>query len=121
LSKEAILVVWIWRSFLVLTAVHPVTYSRPILSFKTSPSYSRVEFDASLTGLAIVSSSVQNHTLSIYRVASADTPDSLKSNSGYQNSMEFIAMLFAICLIYSLGNSDTGVDFIGDSNSALSW
>lgn len=121
LSKEAILVVWIWRSFLVLIAVHPVIYSRPILSFKTCPSYFRVEFDASLTGLGIVISSIQNHTWTIYRVASVDTPYSLKGNSGYQNTMEFIAMVLATCLIYSLGNSDTGVDFIGDSNSALSW
>lgn len=121
LSDDAILVVWIWRSFLVLIAIHPELYSRPILSFKIRFTSFLVEFDASLEGLGIVISTVEKSVISPYKAASINTPYLLEGNSGYQNTMEFIAMVFSICYIRSQGFGNVGVDFIGDSSSALSW
>jgi len=121
LSQDAILVVWIWRSFLVLIAIHPEVYARPILSFKYQPTSFRVEFDASLEGLGIVISTMQNQCWVTYRALSIDTPYILEGNSGFQNTMEFTAIVFAICLIRSLGHYDIGIELIGDSSSALSW
>jgi hypothetical protein len=121
LSSEAILVIWVWRAFLMLIAIHPEKYARPILSFKARPTTFYVEFDASLEGLGVVISTITNQVWTTYRVISIDTPYLLDGNSSYQNTMEFTAMVFAVCVIRSLGHSDMGVDFIGDSNSALSW
>lgn len=121
LSEDAILVVWIWRSFLVLLAIHPDRYSRPIFSFKSKPTTFFVEFDASLEGLGIVISFIKNNTPTTYRVASIDTPFLLLGDSSYQNTMEFMAMVFSTCLVRYLGHRDVGIDFIGDSSSSLSW
>ena len=120
-SQDAILVIWIWRAFLMLIAVYPEKYARPILSFKSRPTIFRVEFDASLEGLGIVISINENMSWTTFRAVSVDTPYLLKGDSSYQNTMEFMAMVLAVCLIRSLGFYDLGIDFIGDSNSALAW
>ena len=39
LSPDAVLVIWIWRAFLTLIAIHPDIYARPILSFKSCFSF----------------------------------------------------------------------------------
>jgi len=121
LSPDAILVIWIWRAFLMLVAIHPEEYSRPLLSFRVVPTTFYVEFDASLEGLGIVISTMINQRRTIYRAVSIDTPYQLKGDSSHQNTMEFMAIVFALCLLRSLGHCNVGVEYMGDSMSALSW
>ena len=52
---------------------------------------------------------------------SYDTPYELNRDSGYQNTMEFLAILLAMYRVKRLGYVDTRVHIIGDNTSSLHW
>jgi len=97
-------------AFLTLIAIHPKNYARPILSFKARSTTFYAEFDSSFKGLGVVILTITNQVWTTYRVISIDTPYLLYDNCSYQNTMELTAMVFAVCVIRSLGHSDLGVD-----------
>jgi hypothetical protein len=121
LSPEAKLVCWIWRVFLILIALQPGVYSRKIMSFKSFSSSMRVEYDASLTGLGLIISRKLEGDWITLKVLSIIVPYNLIGDSGYQNTMEFLAVTLAVCIIKALGFRDVGLDLIGDNTSSLSW
>lgn len=121
LSPEAKLVCWIWRVFLILIALHPEVYARPIMSFKTFDSTIRIEYDASLTGLGIIISVRNEDAWRTLKVLSLMVPYQFNGDSSFQNTMEFMAVTLSLCVLRSLGYRDIGVDLIGDNMSSLSW
>jgi len=121
LSVEAKLVCWIWRAFFILIAIKPEHFARPILSFKTFSSLFRVEYDASLAGLGLIISRLDGEDWKTFKVLAVKVPYLLRGDSSFQNTMEFMAVALAVCILRTLGYRDFGLDLIGDNMSSLSW
>jgi hypothetical protein len=54
-------------------------------------------------------------------VAGYQLPYDLGKDSSYQNTVEFIGIVIALCLLTSLGRGCGGIMIQGDSTTALSW
>ena len=116
LCRSAII---LWRCLLCLLEFDPLSYSRALNSFSYhSPSY-QIGFDASLTGIGV---GITCLTLGqLVTVTSFSFPFNLESDSKYQNTVEFIAVVTGIWLLYKRGIKDCTIELKGDSQTALKW
>jgi len=104
LSVEAKLCCWIWRAFFILIAIKPEHFARPILSFKTFSSLFRVEYDASLAGSGLIISRLDGEDWKTLKVLSVEFPYLLRRDFSFQNTMEFMAIALAVCILQILGD-----------------
>ena len=123
LSASATRTVHLWRAYLVLLELQHSVYSRPICSLAMRAVKYVIEYDASLTGIGLILSRVDpaNGTLHLMKVAKVVLPYSLGEDSGFQNSVEFIAVVVGMGCLGALGISNAAIRIIGDNTSSLSW
>ena len=121
------MVIQLWQIFLVVAKLRPENFAKTIISFGVPRAAELwISYDASLTGVGFIirgvdpSQTVNPHHHVISAV-SFDTPYELNGDSGFQNTMEFLAILFAMYRVKRLGYVDTRVHIIGDNTSSLHW
>ena len=121
------LVIQLWQIFLVMSKLRPEKYAKTILSFKI-PNRAALwlSYDASLEGVGFIIRTcdpllTRDQYIGVVSAVSLDTPYQLNGDSGYQNTMEFIAILMGMFQINRLGYSHTSVQLIGDNTSSLHW
>ena len=121
------MVIQLWQIFLVMAKLRPENFAKTIISFRSPQDADLwISYDASLTGVGFIirdvdpSKAVNPHHHVISAV-SYDTPYELNGDSGYQNTMEFLAILLAMYRVKRLGYVDTRVHIIGDNTSSLHW
>ncbi|MEI8301616.1 MAG: hypothetical protein WCG10_08435, partial [Chlamydiota bacterium] len=122
LSEEAVSTIQLWRIFFIFLKVNPITYKRDLNSFvHFEPSYV-VEYDASLTGVGIILFELnRNKEEREWKVIQLDFDYDLKSQSKYQNTVEFIGVLLGMVALSLLGIRNTSVVIRGDNKSSLKW
>ena len=109
----------IWRCLLCLLEFDPQSYSRSLSSFSHQPPAYQIGFDASLTGIGVGITCLSSNQL--IAVTSFQFPFDLESNSKYQNTVEFIAVVTGLWVLYKKGIKDCAVELKGDSQTALKW
>ena len=121
------MVIQLWQIFLVMAKLRPENFAKTIISFR-SPQDAElwISYDASLTGVGFIIRDVDPSTAvnpyhHVISAVSYDTPYELNGDSGYQNTMEFLAILLAMFRVKRLGYVDTRVHIIGDNTSSLHW
>lgn len=103
-------------------AYDPASLSRPIHTIvKRAPTF-LIEYDASLTGLGLVLSywdPVSSWT--ILTVVQVKLPFDLQDASGFQNTVEFLAVVVGLACLASMGYASHSVIVQGDNTSSLAW
>lgn len=120
LGNPAIFAIWMWRAILCLIALRPDKFSRELDSFRILSPTIRIEYDASLTGLGLKISRINNGSWAIWKVAGVELPYLLDS-SGYQNTVEFLAVVLGIAILTKFNVTNEGIILMGDNVSSLSW
>ena len=121
------MVIQLWQIFLIMAKLKPERFAKTILSFGIPLSAELwISYDASLTGVGFIIRGVDPTAAddSFHHVISAvsyDTPYELNKDSGFQNTMEFVAILLAMYRVKRLGFLNTRVHIIGDNTSSLHW
>ena len=114
-------IIRLWVMFLTLANLEPISFSRSLLSFEQQACTLVCNIDASLEGIGILLYHIAGTTRKIIAVVGFKTPYVLNKDSGYQNTMEFIAVVSTIFLCIHLGYRDTGLRLESDSISSISW
>ena len=113
--------VMMWRCFLLILHAHPVHLARPIASFRHSIPTLKLEYDASLTGLAAGISLITAHGDTLLAFAAITLPFPTSTDSSYQNSYEYLAVLTGLLLARHAGFTRFTYSLYGDSVSSLQW
>ena len=122
LSSDAQWSVWLWRASLLQLGFDPSSLSRPIHTIVRRPPTFLIEYDASLTGLGLVVSYMDASTAwTIMFVAKIPIPFDLGDDSGYQNTVEFLAVVTGLACLSCLGYHGHSIIVKGDNTSSLSW
>jgi hypothetical protein len=110
-----------WRCFLTAAWLDPKRFCRPFLSFITQEPTLVISFDASLQGLGIVIEDIRGVMLPRF-IQVYPLPFDLMNDSSYQNTVEFLAILAAVChLVRKDRRNGVAISLRGDSVTALSW
>ena len=122
LPEAARRAIMLWRCALVTLGCDPLRFARPLHTLAEKAPSLQIEYDASLTGLGMILSELSDtgETRLICAVK-LPIPFDLGANSGYQNSVEFMAIVVGLACLAALGYSGRGVKLIGDNTSSLSW
>ncbi|WP_353203064.1 hypothetical protein, partial [Polynucleobacter sp.] len=124
LPTEAFLVILLWRCFFFLMKLEPKGFTRKIEDFrpKGEPHF-RIEYDGAPIGIGFIISQYSKKTERFHRIWAVSWCDEyvLNNDSGYQNSMEFIAAIMGLACLSFLGHNNARVEMIGDNTSSLSW
>ena len=121
------MVIQLWQIFLTMSKLRPERYAKTILSFQIPVQPSLwLSYDASLEGLGYIIRNcnpliTENHFTGVVSAVSLDTPYELDGDSGFQNTMEFIAIFMGMYQIRRLGYVNTSVQLVGDNTSSLHW
>jgi hypothetical protein len=121
LSGAARCEIAVWRAFVILLHLKSLRLSRPIESFRTVPPTFVVRYDASLTALAAGVYSVASHGETLLRYAVLPTPFNAGTDSSYQNTAEYLAVLLGLLLLALDQHRDFTFAAHGDSVSSLAW
>jgi hypothetical protein len=123
LSASAVRTIWLWRVSLILLELQPQEFSRPLLSLVWRPITYVIEYDASLTGIGLVLSKLEADgvTKSLLKVVKVALPFHLGDDSGYQNSVEFIAVVLGVGCLGTEGVRGASIRVVGDNTSSLAW
>ena len=123
LPEAARVEVLLWRAFLLSLSVNPASFARPFRSFRARPATHTIEYDASLTGMGVLV--WQGGLVGTPRVllgyAVLPSPFMATTDSSYQNTYEYLAILLGLLLSKSLGIRDGVFAVLGDSRSSLAW
>jgi len=117
----------LWQIFLIMSKLRPGTYARQIMTFTTTaPATMWLSYDASLSGIGFILRTVEpqregNQYEGVVSAVSYDTPYELEGVSGYQNTMEFIAIVLGMFHMRTLGYGNCNVHIIGDNTTSLHW
>ena len=124
LNKRALRAVWVLRILILLSEVGGTRFSR---SFESFSNYERppewvIEYDACLTGLSVIWFQVQ---LDGTELAMGCWAASLEEwglvESGFMNSLEFLAQNVGILGLLQRGVSKASIKARGDNLTALAW
>ena len=131
-SDDLRVVIDLWVMFLLLMELEPDSFRRSINTFTLKHSNVMINLDASLKGIGLIVSLITPHDDeeagprartegTVIAVVGYDFSFDLGDDSGYQNAVEFIAIVTACLLLTSLGFRGSNVLIQGDNTSALSW
>jgi hypothetical protein len=103
--------------------LQPQEFSRPLLSLVWRPITYVIEYDASLTGIGHVLSKLEADevTKSLLKVVKVALPFYLGDDSGFQNSVEFIAVVLGVGCLGTEGVRGASIRVVGDNTSSLAW
>jgi hypothetical protein len=125
LSAEARCDIVMWRAYLCLLRFDPANFARSLDSFRPRTATVKIEFDASLTGLsALISTrSGPEGPYRLVRYTSLTLPFAVTTDSSYQNTCEYLAVLLGLLLIRQerLAPRGFAYELVGDSVACLSW
>ena len=122
LGENACRCVRLWRSTLIALELNEFEYSRPLESFGVKDVEYLIEYDASLKGAGILIIKIDgDRNETVVKAAKIRFPFDLHGNSGYQNTVEFIAVVMGLGCLASLGVRNLAVGLRGDNTSSLSW
>ena len=122
LSCEAMRAVRVFRMFLVLTAIEPQEFARPLSSFRPGSATHVLEYDASLSGIGVVwYAYAHGREIPIGFLSVDITALGFGVNAAFQNSAEFIALVIAVFGLRWFNLKSLDVTVRGDSKTALKW
>ena len=121
LSLAAQRAIRLWRAALVSLELNKEAFSRPITSLGHRAAEFQIEYDASLTGLGMVISDLRGELPVVMKAVKITLPFDLEDDPGYQNTVEFMAVVVGLGCLAVLGISNAGIHIIGDNVSSLSW
>ena len=115
-----------WRAMLCTLTLREKEFARPFTSFIPRNSRWIIQFDASLTGIGILLLKRNSDTTeTVVGAAGTCIRQYGITKSDYQNSCEFIAALFGLCILikWCVTNDEKldTIEFRGDSEVALTW
>jgi hypothetical protein len=110
-----------WRSFLCLLVTNGGDFQRPISSFSTDAPSIVLEYDASLTGIGVIIFNVVEGAEVEWFVIQEVFPFDLGGDSGFQNSVEFIAITIGVTALAARGVRNVNIHVRGDSKASLKW
>ena len=120
-TKPIYQVIRLWVMFLTLANLEPTSFSRSLMSFAPQSETLLCNIDASLEGIGILLYRVSDESKALIAVVGYKTPYLTDQDSGYQNTMEFIALVSTIFLCVHLGFRNTGIRLESDSSTSISW
>jgi hypothetical protein len=124
-SSDLWTVIQLWRLFLILMEVNPVQYTRAFKTFQVESSTIFANIDACLQGVGNIvlplPTSAQNIPGVLYVLGYKTPYPGVGVDSGYQNSMEFIAVVILLALLASHGYRDQSIILQGDNTTSLAW
>jgi hypothetical protein len=85
-DEIAVRAVWLWRSYLITWELKGSADARPIASMAPGPPTYVIEYDASLSGVGLVISTLVEGELQLLKVAKVVFPYDLGVDSGLQNT-----------------------------------
>jgi hypothetical protein len=123
LPESARVEVLLWRSFLLSLHVNPASFARPFQSFRVRPATHTIEYDASLTGMGVLvwRGGLVGPPRVLLGFAVLPSPFVATTDSSFQNTYEYLAILLGLLLSRSLGLRDGVFAVLGDSRSSLAW
>jgi hypothetical protein len=121
-TEEAKLAIRMWRAALYLVTADESHYAKDLWSFRKKPVRYVIETDGSLTEVGFLIFEETNLGEVCLGGGAADlTQFGFGTNSGYQNTSEFIGAVIGIVALITLGVRGEGVKLRGDSKTALKW
>jgi hypothetical protein len=122
-DSDSIFDLLMWRTFLCLSAFQEKLYSRLLDTFRPTPAIFKIEYDASLTGMGLVTSRRVNvdEDWEVTHYLGLPFPFNVQRDSSFQNTCEFMAATSALIVIASTGHKSFTYDLYGDSISSLQW
>ena len=122
LSAEARVTIQCWRALLCLIRQDEAQFTRDIFSFSPVPATIVAEFDASLSGIGVIWSTVSQGAEETVGVCALSTAFlQFAEDSSYQNLSEFLGALIAVVGLVRLGCRGHSLKLRGDSVTALTW
>jgi hypothetical protein len=113
--------VQLWRCCLTVLELYESRFARALTSFRDVHCDFVLDFDASLEGVGFIISRIDaTGRESRWKCAQFALPYEL-TESKFQNSVEFIAIVSGMLALARLGIRDAAVRVRGDSVSALTW
>jgi len=119
LQHSTKLTICLWRVFLCLIELSGSTYRRSLDTFVVQPIECIIEYDASLSGFGVIASHYE--TKSVWAVSCSVFPFILGTDSSYQNTAEFIAVVAGVALLVRRGFHNKSIHLKGDNVSSLRW
>jgi len=122
LSEDTRRAILVWRVNLVLLEMDRAVFARPIASVPPRPVAWLLEYDASLEGLGMIWSKVGGDGgQQVVWAMSLGLPFAFESQSAFQNTAEFLAVVVGLAVLAAKGVDSEGVSIRGDSRSSLKW
>ncbi len=118
-SIGAKVAIWMWRGVLCLLHLNEETFARTFDSFRPRTADVLLEYDASLTGLGL--RLVDLRTGKHIGSGGVRFPFAFGSNSRWQNTAEFIAVVVGCACLARAGYRGVGIKLMGDNMSSLQW
>jgi hypothetical protein len=122
ITRETAWAIKIWRAVFYLLVVDEKHYGRPMASFRPRPPDYTVETDASLGGVGIILyKKVDSLDTCVGGSAVSIREFGFGTDSGFQNTVEYIGTVLGILALVKIGVRDVDVLIRGDSTTALAW
>jgi hypothetical protein len=121
-TEEAKLAIRMWRAIMYLVTEDEQLYAKDLRSFRKQPVRYIIETDGSLkeVGFLLFKRTVAGEVC-LGGGAVDLTRFGFGTNSGYQNTAEFIGAVVGVIALIKLGARGVGVSLRGDSMTALRW
>lgn len=114
--------VTLWRAFLTAIRFDEQRIARPLISFRERNASFVIEYDASLSMMAVgISRLLTNHERQLLAYTALHSPFPPTNEARKQNTFEFIAVIVGLLLSKLLQLRDFAYELHGDSVSSLTW
>jgi hypothetical protein len=121
-TDEAKLAIRMWRAAIYLVTADEKIYTKDLWSFRKKPVRYIVETDGSLTEVGfLIFEQTTRGEVCLGGGAVDLTQFGFGTDSGFQNTAEFIGAVIGIIALVMLGARGEGVKLRGDSKTALKW
>ena len=121
-TEEAKIAIRMWRAALYLVSINEVIYAKPLSSFRESPIRYVIETDGSLSQVGFLIMEVtERGEVCLGGGAASIAGFGFGTDSGLQNTSEFIGAVVGIIALIKMGGRQAGVKLRGDSMTALKW
>lgn len=110
-----------WRWFLLAVHLDPARIARPIASFANRETDLLIQYDSSLSAFAVGVSTVRGDSVSLLAFATVRSPFARTTDSRYQNTYEYLAVVLGLLLVHRAGIRCCAYSLHGDSVSSLQW
>jgi hypothetical protein len=121
-TKESKLAIRMWRAALFMVTVDESHCTKNLWSFRKKPARFVIETDGSLSEVGFIIFELTEEGEVCLGGGAADlTHFEFGTDSGYQNTSEFIGAVVGVIALIKIGIRGEGVRLRGDSKTALKW